>query len=413
MELSKRYESILVSILFVAWGSVTLDRTAELYLAPYFAPQFHLNSTQIGMLASGISITWAISSLLLAALSDRVGRRTLLIPTLLIFSVFSWSAGLAQNFDQLLAVRMLMGLAGGGFFSIMSAVIEESSHPTRRGRNVGIVISAAALVGLAVSPVLVTQIATHFNWRWAFFVASVPGFVMGLAIWKFVKEPEHRIEGGTHGHGHVKLADYFQILRYRNIWLVCLASVGTIAWLFVQNVFAPMYITRVAHQPPTTAGFLLGASGLGSFFLGFIFPAVSDRLGRKETLLILAPLSTVVPVALLVPSLYHHLWLLAAILFVTNGHVAIISLVLILVPTESVPRAMAATAIGLSVLVGELVGATILPTVAGALAQRYGLGITLWISAAGTVLVFFVSLFLKRTGPSEPGAAAQDTAIAG
>ncbi|HVB35468.1 MAG TPA: MFS transporter [Patescibacteria group bacterium] len=412
MEAAKRYENILVSLFFVAWGSVSLDRTAGLYLAPYFAPQFHLTSTQIGMLASALSITWAISSLLLAALSDRLGRRTLLIPAIFIFSIFSWASGLAQNFDQLLAIRAIMGIAGGGFFSVMSALIEESSHPTRRGRNVGFVISAAALVGLAVSPVLATQIAAHYSWRWAFFASGVPGIIMGFVIWKFVKEPERHAEQGGGGHGHVKLADYFQILRYRNMWLACFAAAGTLGWLFLQNVFAPVYITKVAHQPATTAGFLLGATGLGSFVLGFIFPALSDRIGRKETLLILAALSTVVPIVLMIPSLYSHLWLLAAILFLTNGHLAIMALVLVLIPTESVPHELAATAIGLAVLVGEILGATLSPTLAGALAVRYGLGVTLWMSAGGSVLVFFLALFLKRTGP-EIGVPATRAAVAG
>ena len=54
------------------------------------------------------------------------------------------------------------------------------------------------------------------------------------------------------------------------MWLCCVGAAGFMGWLFLENVFAPLYITEVAHQPATTAGFLLGATGLGSFVLGFL-----------------------------------------------------------------------------------------------------------------------------------------------
>ena len=406
MEYSKRYENTLVPILFFAWGSVFLDRMAELYLAPFFAPEFHLTNTQIGMLASALSITWALSSLFFGVLSDRFGRRALLIPAVFIFSIMSWVSGLAHSFDQLLLIRALMGLAGGPCWSIMAAVIEESSHPSRRGRNAGFVVSAVALVGLAAAAVLAAHIRARFDWRWGFLRPCIQGLMLGYVIWKFVKEPErHEGEGGHH-HGRFALADYLQILRFRNMWLCCLGAAGIMAWLFLLNVFAPVYITNVVHQSATTAGFLLGATGFGSFVLGFLFPAFSDRIGRKAALLILAAMSTVVPIVLQIPFLYRHLWLLAAIVFLANGGQAIFALILVLVPTESVPMELAATAIGLSTLVGEIVGATLAPTAGGALAARYGLGFPLWVSAAGAVLVFLVSLFLKQAARPRMEAAA-------
>src|ERR1700685_4169453 len=195
MDLSRRYENTLVAILFFTWGTVFLDRMSQLYLAPYFAPEFHLSHQQIGSLASVLAITWAASTFFFGALSDRVGRKLVLVPAVFIFSILSWMTGLAHSFHQLLLIRALMGIAEGPCWSVMTALIEESSHPSRRGRNVGLVVSAAALVGLAVAPVLTTQVASRFGWRWAFFVAGIPGIVMGLLIWKYVREPEKKAGG--------------------------------------------------------------------------------------------------------------------------------------------------------------------------------------------------------------------------
>jgi sugar phosphate permease len=62
MEYSKRYENTLVGVLFFTWGTVFLDRMSQLYLAPFFVPEFHLTSQQIGLLAAAVSITWALSA---------------------------------------------------------------------------------------------------------------------------------------------------------------------------------------------------------------------------------------------------------------------------------------------------------------------------------------------------------------
>ena len=403
MDHSKRYENTLVAILFLTWGTVFLDRMSQLYLAPYIVPEFHLTHSQVGMLASVLAITWAISTLVFGALSDRIGRRPILIPAVFAFSILSWLSGIAHSFHQLLLIRALMGIAEGPCWSIMTALIEESSTPTRRGRNIGIVVSAGALVGLAVAPVLTTQVAARFGWRWAFFVAGAPGILMGLLMWKFVKEPERDASAGAESRHRVRLQDYFSILRYRNIWLCCLGAAGFISWLFLSNVFAPLYITEVAHQAPTTAGFLLGATGLGSFLLGFILPSVSDRLGRKPVLLAMAAMSALVPLVLLIPPLYAYPWLLAAILLLTNAGQGMPTLVMVLIPTESVPPQFAATSIGLATLVGEIVGATIAPTLGGALAESHGLGITLLMAAGGTAIVFVAAFFLKETAHVKSG----------
>jgi hypothetical protein len=87
---SNRYENTLVAILFFSWGTVFLDRMSQLYLAPYIAPEFHLTHEPVGMLASVLAITWAVSTLFFGALSDRFDRRRILISAVFAFSLLSW-----------------------------------------------------------------------------------------------------------------------------------------------------------------------------------------------------------------------------------------------------------------------------------------------------------------------------------
>jgi predicted MFS family arabinose efflux permease len=295
-----------------------------------------------------------------------------------------------------------MGIAEGPTFPTMTSMIEASSEPKNRGRNIGIVVSAGALVGLALAPVLTTQIAARFGWRTAFFVTGIPGMILGLLIWRFVREPGELEAAGSH-HSKPSLREYLSLLRYRNMLLCCLGAVGFMTWLFVMHVFAPLYITEVSQRSATQAGLIIGAGGLGAFMWGWIFPWVSDRAGRKPTLILVALISATAPLTYQVPFLIAHPWLMAAAGFLVNGGQGIAPLVLVLVPTESVPAKFAATAIGLATLVGEIVGGAIAPAVAGAAANRYGLAAALWIASAGAILVLVASLFMIETAPSKTG----------
>jgi MFS family permease len=174
-------------------------------------------------------------------------------------------------------------------------------------------------------------------------------------------------------------------------------------WLFVMHVFAPLYITQVSRRSATLAGFIIGAGGLGAFMWGWIFPWMSDRAGRKPTLIIVALISAAAPLTYQVAFLIAHPWLMAAAGFLANGGQGIAALVLVLVPTESVPARFAATAIGLATLVGEIVGGAMAPALAGAAANRYGLVTPLWIASGGAILVLLASLFMTETAPSKTG----------
>lgn len=411
MEPKKSYESALVAVMFLTWGTVFLDRMAVLYLAPFIAPELHLSHEQVGMLASATAIAWALSTLFFGAVSDRLGRRVVLIPMVFVFSLLSFVSGLARNFGQMLFARGAMGVAEGPCWSIMNAIVEESSPPSRRGRNIGIVVSAAAAIGLAIAPVLTTQVAAVHGWRTAFFIAGIPGLVAGALIWTVVREPSELDGSNADRHPKANLADFLSLVRYRNIWCCSLGAAGFISWLLLQNVFGPLYITQVAHQPATTGGFLMGSAGAGSLVIGFIAPSLSDRIGRRRVLMVMAGLSTLLPLALLTKPLYDHLWLLAGVLFFTHGGQAMAALMVALVPAESVPRMLAASAIGFVTLVGEIVGGTLAPIVGGALAQTYGLQVPLLMASGGAALCALAAVLLRETGQEMRGAARQKTPV--
>jgi predicted MFS family arabinose efflux permease len=395
---SARYEFGLVVLFFFTWGAVFLDRMSVLYLAPLIAPELHLTRAQVGLLASSLAVAWAVSSLVFGAVSDRVGRRPVLVPAVFSFSLLSWLTGVARSFTQMFAVRTLMGVAEGPTWSTITATIEESSMPERRGRNVGVVVSAAALVGLALAPILTTQIAAQWGWRKACFVAGIPGLILGLILWRVVREPE---KDRTSAHAKPSFSGYLSLLGQPNMLLCCLGSAGFMTWLWVMHAFAPLYITEVTKHSVTFSGLILAASGLGAFVWGLLLPWLSDYTGRKHALIVVGLVSALVPLTYQMPFLILHPWLMAIAGFIANGGQCIAALTLVVIPTESVPPQYAATAIGLATLVGEIVGGTLAPAISGAVADRHGLAAPLWIAAGGALLVSVTALFMRETAPSK------------
>lgn len=392
MKIHRGREGSMVAILFATWGLVFLDRMLLLYLAPYIAPDLRLSAAQVGNLAGIIALCWAVSAVIFGAVSDRFGRKVVLVPMVASFSALSALSGLAHSYTQLLVFRALLGLAEGPCWTVMMTLVEENSAPERRGRNVGIVVSAAAIIGLAAAPVLTTQIAAHFGWRWAFLIAGLPGLLMALLIALFVQEGAP--SGAAGGH-RLALRDVVSLVRYRNLWLSALGAAGFMTWLFLVSTFGPLYMTRVQGQSGTTAGFLMGAAGLGSFCIGLLGPALSDRIGRRPVLAGLALLSALLPLAILAHPLYAAPGVLASILFLTQGGQAIAAVCIVLIPTESVPRRMVASAVGFATMAGEIVGGCLAPVAAGALVARHGLAEPLWLAAAGALVVLGVALAVK------------------
>lgn len=393
---SKNYENILIGLMFLTFGTIFLDRMAQFYLAPYIIPDLHVSNEQLGMMASVLGIAWALSCVFFGAISDRVGRRKILIPAIFVFSVLSWLSGVVHTFNEMLLVRFLLGLAEGACYAPLMATTEESSSDHRRGRNVGLVVSAAALVGTAVAPILTTQVAAHIGWRWSFFVAGVPGVILGLVIWWYVAESKGRRHAGA-APAKPDYREFWSLLKYRNVLLCALAAAANLTSLFLYAVFAPLYITQVAQQAPTTAGFLMGAGGTGAFIAGFVLPGLSDKVGRKPVLACMAIASMLLPLSLLPLGLYQHLYLLGFLQFIFSTSQAITAVVLVLTPTESVPAKFTATAIAFCTMVAEIVGSTIGPALGGIVAGAYGLEPTLVMSSLANVVVLGAVLGLNET----------------
>src|SRR5690242_11874135 len=117
-----RYEFWAVLAMSVAFGLVGLDRFILMPLLPSIGKDLGLNYTQSNLLVSALAVAWGFAAIFAGNLSDHLGRRAVLVPSVVLFSLFSVFSGMAGGFVALLLIRGLMGISEGAVASTGVAV---------------------------------------------------------------------------------------------------------------------------------------------------------------------------------------------------------------------------------------------------------------------------------------------------
>lgn len=395
----RHYENILLSILFVTFGFVFFDRLALAFLFPYVARDLHLDASHLGLLAAGLALTWAISGWAIGALSDRTGsRKGLLITAVVAFSLMSFLSGTATSFGQLLAYRLLMGVAEGPVLPLCQSLLAAASSRNRRGLNMGLLqASASGLLGAMLAPPILNWIAQAHGWRSAFYLSCIPGLILAILIAIVVREPR------VGRSGHISASDVTAPTPLHdpvpgNI-RVCLAiSCCFVTWFMLINVFGPSYLLTARGFTVEAQSAVLMVSGLAYVVWGFAVPAISDRFGRRLPFVGFAALCTLTPLAMMyVESPF---WM-AFVIALTYFGPGCLVLFMATIPAESVDPRRVATTLGLVMGTGEVVGGCVMPYLAGLASVRYGPHLPLLIASAGAACSAALALLLRETAPSQ------------
>lgn len=391
------YENGIVLMLFFTFGFLFMDRLSITFLFPFIKKDLHLSATEIGALASILSITWALSGYFFSSVADFFGsRKKVLVPVTVAFSLFSFMSGLARSFYVLFIARALIGVSEGPVLPLAQATASEESSPHRRGFNNGFLQSSSQLIGATLTPLIVAAVAVRFSWHVAFYLVGIPGLVMAALLWRYMRDRKP-IATPKSGTQRLTWAEYGEIFKRRNVWLCVVISACFMTWLFAYSTFAPTFFVESGYSPGEMSLIMAGI-GLGSFAWMIIVPMISDRLGRKPTLITFSFLAVVSPVIF---ALFHlPVWLMFLVAVVITTGNGLFPLFMVVIPGEAITAGVVTTTIALVQLIGELIGGTIMPTVSGVAADTFGLSAPLWIAAGGACVAGIVGFGLKETAVS-------------
>ncbi len=403
------YEWKTVALLGIGFGLVGLDRWIIASLFPAMAADLGLPEGEIGRLAGILGVLWGVFAIFSGRLSDAIGHRKVLIPAIILFSLMSGFSGMVQGLVTLVWIRAIMGAMEGTYCPTSFTAVAAASRPERRGFNQGLQQSGFALMGFALGPIIATQLLQVVpSWRWVFWICAIPGFVVGVLLYFHLREPKDTQAGALIGATQAS-GSWLDVLKTPNIVVCMIALLCAMACVFVLGAMVPIYLTNALQLAPTDVGLVASALGFGGFLGQFGWPGLSDRFGRKP-LAILGFIGATLAVWWFANTGAATLPLFVALFvcsFFCLGNVALITGP---IATESAPRGLISSAIGVVVGAGEIFGGGVAPIIAGGVTDRFGLPSALNVALAGVALGIVVCFFLRETAPSKTSAPAAQAA---
>lgn len=387
-----RYEWQAVTLLTLGFGLVGLDRWIIAPLFPAIMKDLHLNYQDLGNIVGALGLSWGIFAVIGGGLSDRLGRRRVLIPSLIGFSLLSGLSGMAGGLTSLILIRALMGVTEGSFCPTSFAATNDASKPARRGFNLGLQQSTFPLFGLAFGPIVATQLLAVTSWRGIFVIVAIPGLILAALTARVIREPAAATARST------ERAPLRELLKHRNVPLGMLALLCAMSGIFTISAMVPNYLVDYLKLSTPQMGFVTSAVGFGGFLGQLVLPGVSDLWGRKLVAILGFAVGALFLYAFMrtgaVPPMLFGLLFVAC--FCCFG---LLGLITGPIAAEAAPRGLVSSTAGIIIGSGEIFGGGIAPSLAGAVAQNFGLQHTLTMALIGVSLGTVVCLMLQETAP--------------
>ena len=368
---------------------------------------WHIAEGTAGMAVTITLLTSAVGGWLAGFFADRIGRVITLQVTIIWFSVFSLLCAFAQNFEQLMIFRALLGLGFGGEWAAGAVLLGETIRAQYRGRAVGCVQAGYAIGwggAVLAQAILFTLVDPEIAWRYMFVVGAFPALLI-FYIRRHVKEPEiakkTRMEAKKTGHSP-KIWEIFKGDILSTTIFASIASAGCQGGYYAITTWVPRYLTTERGLSILSSTGYLFTLIVGSF-VGYLVGAwMSDRFGRRMLFLVFSlGAIVVVLVYTLIPFSNTMLWFLGFPLgFFSSGYFSGMGAFL----TELFPTRLRGSGQGFCYNFGRGLGA-LFPTFVGYLSSQVGLGNAVAIFAAGAYSLFFLAAFML---PETRGRVLQD-----
>jgi DHA1 family tetracycline resistance protein-like MFS transporter len=348
-------------------------------LLPFYAQTFGASPLVIGLLFAIFSLCQLIAAPALGDLSDRHGRRPVLIFSLLGTVVSFVMLALAHTLTMLFLARIVDGLSGGNI-STARAYVADVTEPKDRARAYGL-IGAAFGLGFILGPAL-SGVLSKVSYTAPIWAAAALTLAATAMAWLWLPETVHRTQAGT-GNPFRYLPELLRRPMLRRVLVI--DFVYWFAFAIFQTTFALFAAIRFGFDAPRTGYFFAAFGVLGAVVQGGFIRPVVRRLGDRSTFMLGLSFAAV---GLVAAALTHSVVMFAVTLVplalgIGFGHPTVSSMVSRAGRDDEQGRVQgAASAV-------ESLGRTLGPVWGSASLQHFGEG-TPYISAAAFLMVTFL-----------------------
>ncbi len=246
--------------------------------ATFFAANNPNAMADTGLLGTAFLVTYMLAAPALGWLADRFSRWLIIGSAVVLWSLASGASGLAATFVALFITRVFVGIGEGGYGPAAPTVLADLFPLQTRGRVMA-VFCAAIPVGSALGYVLGGLINEHLGWRWAFYLVTPPGLLLGLLCF-FQRDPRAGMPRSE--ARRASREDYVTLFRTPSYVLNCIAQTAMTFALGGIGFWVAAYL-KFRGQPASSTkyfGLIIVVAGLVSTLLG---GWAGDRLRKTCT----------------------------------------------------------------------------------------------------------------------------------
>ena len=245
----------------------------------FFAPDDVNRMTKTGLLGVAFFVTYMFSAPVLGFLADRISRWLIVGIAVVLWSLASGASGLAATFGILFATRIFVGIGEGGYGPAAPTIISDLFPIETRGRVMAI-FCAAIPVGSALGYVIGGLVGSHLGWRWAFYLVTPPGLLLGLlCFWQ--RDPRADADHRAQNSPRRGIRDYLNLFRTRSYLINCIAQTLMTFVVGGLGFWVPAYL-RFRGQSSDVGmpifGLITVVAGLVSTLLGGV---IADKLRSR------------------------------------------------------------------------------------------------------------------------------------
>jgi DHA1 family tetracycline resistance protein-like MFS transporter len=369
-------------------------------LLPFYAETFGASPLAIGLLFAIFSLAQLVAAPVLGDLSDKYGRRPILILSLAGTVVSFVMLALAQNFTTLFIARLIDGLSGGNI-STARAYVADVTEPQDRAHAYGLIGMAFGL-GFILGPAI-SGVLAHVSYTAPIWAAAGLTIVAMAMAWMWLPETVHRAHAGT----GMPLRNLWQMVTRPGLRRVLLIDFGYwLSFAVFQTTFALFVARRFSFDAPQTGYFFATFGILGAIVQGGLIRPVVRRIGDAQTLRLglICTAAGLVFATLAQSVTVFAMTLVPLALGIGFGHPTMASLVSRAARSDEQGRVQgAASAV-------ESLGRTIGPIWGTASLQRFGEGFP-YLSAAGCLVMLVLLSAGYQVGDSKTPASGVVNAV--